>query len=160
MINPQEELQDQKITEFLDAFEWLARFTEPEGQYFYNGLSQWLKQAPTDKKPIEFFWGVDFPGKQWGKGKGFTQLQETRRNRLIKASAQLLQKSDDSALYKACGTLSGVMRGFRNNGALKNIRSGSRKVKGDLEQLLFEIFELDNNAPTSQRQLYKICKSI
>lgn len=157
--NPNEEnLQDQKIADFLDAMEWLARLTEPKGQYFHNGFSQYYKQSPEDKKSIEFLLGVDFPGGR-GNRKGFTRLKEAARNRFILRSLQLLQKQDGSKLWQASGTLHGIMESFRV-APLGRLRRGGRQVNSELEQLLFEIYEIDNDPPTSQDHLYSIALEI
>lgn len=152
----EEQLQDQAITNFLNVLAWLAQSTEPEGQYLYSVLDEFSKQAPSNKKPIDNFFGLDSLEKR-GKRMSFTKIQMVRRNQLIVAAIQLLQQSNDFTIWQACGSLSEIMQKFRHV-PLERLRSGSRQVSNELEQLLFDIYEIDDDPPTSRDRLYVITK--
>lgn len=152
----EDDLKEKNIAEFLDGVEWLAN--EPNGRYLYNGLSQYYKQSAEDKKSIEQFLGVDFPGGR-GNRKGFTRLQDAARNRLIVRAIQLLQKQDGTELWNAAETLHQLMVNFRIT-PLRRLRNGHRQVNNEIEQFLFEIYEIDNDPPISRDHLYSIALEI
>jgi hypothetical protein len=83
----------------------LARSTDQEGQYLHNGFSEFFKQTSEDKKPIDYFFGLESLGKR-GNRSGVTKIQKERRNKVFMAAIRLLQKQSGYSPYLACKALS------------------------------------------------------